>query len=239
MTISREVGLGSFQIEVDGEAVAQEAAAMIVATARARPRVGLLIAGGSTAKRACEVVAATAARADFADVHVWPVDDRAIALDDPGSNGGTLLRAWAGLGYRADDARFHAIDARDAAVQVAALEAAITGLGGAAPRPDLTLLGVGGDGHVGGLTPGSAMLAAAGLFACPTGPRISATRGLITASRQLVIALAGAGKAEIFAQMLAAPGAYPASLIALATIAAGGEVTWIVDHAVVAQLADR
>jgi len=235
MTITE---LGVFEVQGDGEAVAQRAAALIVASARARPPVGLLLAGGSTAKRACEVVAASAGAADFAGVHVWPVDDRAIALDDPGSNSGMILRLWAGLGYASGaDLRFHAVVEGDAAAQVAALEAALRALGGEAPRPDLTLLGVGGDGHVGGLTPGSAMLDAPGLFACPTGPRISATRGLITASKQLVIALAGAAKADILAQMVARPAGFPASAIARATVAAGGAVTWIVDRAAAAKLA--
>ncbi|MCE9577126.1 MAG: 6-phosphogluconolactonase [Deltaproteobacteria bacterium] len=234
MTI--EAGLGVFEVQGDGEAVAQRAAALIIATARARPPVGLLLAGGSTAKRACEVVAASADAADFAGVHVWPVDDRAIALADPGSNGGMILRLWAGLGYASADPRFHAVVEGDVAAQVAALEAALRALGGVAPRPDLTLLGVGGDGHVGGLTPGSAMLEAAGLFACPTGPRISATRGLITASKQLVIALAGAAKADILAQMMANSAGFPASAIARETVAAGGAVTWIADRAAAATL---
>lgn len=239
--------IGTLQIVDDTEELARVGAARIVDVARRRPEVGLWLAGGSTAKRIYQVTAAIATPEDFVGVHVWPVDDRALPIEHAESNSGILLRLWGKLGFeedlgggvRAPVARFHAMPcARGVDAQIEDVERALHELAGAHPRPDLTVLGVGNDGHVGGLVPGDPSLEATGLYASARGgAQITATRRLLAASRRLVFAVAGAAKADLAARILADPQALPAGRVALEAEAAGAEVTWLLDRAAAATIA--
>jgi 6-phosphogluconolactonase len=238
---TQRTSIGTLEIVHDAEAVAAAAAMAISAAARAAPRVGLFLAGGSTARRAYEVVATTASAADFATAHVWLVDDRPVALDHPESNAGMVLGLWQALGLARDGApvaRFHAMTApAGTAAQLAELERDLRALGGAAPQPDLAVLGVGGDGHVGGLLPGDPGLAAGGLYtSVKDGYRLTMTRGLLAASRRLMFLVSGAAKADLLVRLLAEPRGFPAGMIAVDALAAGGEVTWLLDAEAAARL---
>jgi 6-phosphogluconolactonase len=243
-----KTNVGKLQVVDEPEEVARVAATMIVEEARARPRVGLWLAGGSTTKRVCEVVAVIAAPQDFAGVHVWLVDDRPVPLEHPDSNGGTVLRLWGrslgfdedlGAGVHMPVARFHAMPCgRGVEKQIKEIEWALHELAGAQPRPDLTVLGVGSDGHVGGLMPGDSSLDAKGSYASArNGQQITATRALLAASRRLVFVVAGAAKADVAARVFGDPRALPAGMVALEAKAAGSDVTWLLDRAAVSRIA--
>jgi 6-phosphogluconolactonase len=241
--------VGRFQIEEEPEELARIAAALLVDAARARPRVGIFLAGGSTPKRAYELTAAIATARDFAGVHLWLGDERVVPLEHPDSNAGMILRVWGdalgfvedhGGGVRMPDARLHVMPGtRGVDRQIRDIEWALAEHSGTpSPHPDFTLLGVGADGHTASLFPGEPTLDATGLYASAHGgARITATRRLLAASRKLVFLAVSAAKADAIAAITADPAARPAGRVALEAKAAGAEVTWLLDRAAVAKIA--
>lgn len=118
----------------------------------------------------------------------------------------------------------------------AAVEDALRRVFGGAPvRPDLLLLGIGGDGHTASLFPGtSALHERERLFAANWVPqmdawRITATLPLIDASRRVVFLAQGADKAEAVRLALHPPPGeppLPAALVAPHDSA----LTWLLDR---------
>lgn len=237
--------VGRFMIVDEVEEVARIAADAIVEEARARPKVGIFLAGGTTAKRAYEIVASFATAEDLARTHWWLGDDRAVPIEHPESNAGMVLRAWGRLGLEEDvggvrmvSPRFHVMPcARGVERQIKHIEWELHEHSGGAPFPDLTLLGVGPDGHTASLIPGDAALDATGLFAsAKDGTRITGTRRLFASSRRIVFLAAGASKADVIAAITDDPHSAPAGVVALEAKAAGADITWLLDRAAVAKI---
>jgi 6-phosphogluconolactonase len=241
--------VGRFEIAEEPEELARIAASLIVDAARARPKVGIFLAGGTTPKRAYELTTAIATAQDFAGVHLWLGDERVVPIEDPESNAGMILRVWGdalgyiedhGGGVRMPSARFHVMPGqRGVDRQIRDVEWALAEHAGTtSPRPDFTLLGVGADGHTASLFPGDPALEATGLYASARGgTRITATRRLLTASRKLVFLAVSGAKADAIAAITADPTSRPAGRVALEAKTAGAEVTWLLDRAAVAKIA--
>ena len=239
--------VGRFQIVDEPEELARLAAGLLVDAARARPRCGLLLAGGATPGRAYELAAAIASPGDFAAVHVWLADDRAVPIEHAESNAGALLRLWGdalgyvddlGAGVRMPAPRFHVMPcSRGIDKQVKELEWALAELAGNPPRPDFTLLGIGADGHTAALYAGDPALEARGFYTSARGgSRITATTRLLAASQRLVFVAAGPAKADAIARITADPRSLPAGRVAIDAKAAGADITWLLDRDAVAAI---
>ena len=143
---------GGMDIELvvtqDSEAAALAAAALLVDVAQAGGSV--VLAGGSTPRRAYELAAAS--HADWGGVEVWFGDDRCVPADDSRSN--QLLVREALLERLIVMPTVHPIATERPAVEAAeAYDAALQG------EPlDLVLLGLGSDGHTASLFPGAPTL---------------------------------------------------------------------------------
>lgn len=190
----------------DAEGCARRAAALM-----ADPEiVHLALAGGSTPRRAYELLGGL--RSDWSGVHLWFGDERCVAPDDEEANYAMASRA-----LEAPGATWHRIEGErgpDAAAE--AYAAALEGV-----TLDLTLLGLGEDGHTASLFPGNdaidSDLAAVGVRGAPKPPpeRVSLGLDVLNASRRIVLLVAGAGKREALARVLAGPDPdVPASLLA-------------------------
>ena len=132
----------------DADAAARAAAALLVDVAEAGGSV--VLAGGSTPRRAYELAAA--AHGDWGDAEVWFADDRCVPADDPRSN--QLLVREALLERLVVEPTVHPIATEFPAAEAAAAY-------GAALRDeplDLVLLGLGPDGHTASLFPGAPTL---------------------------------------------------------------------------------
>jgi 6-phosphogluconolactonase len=155
----------------------------------------IVLTGGSTPGRAYE--AAAAIEPDWSRASVWWGDERCVPPDDERSNYGLALRT---LFEHLLEAPFihrirgelepaQAADEYDRALRDVTL--------------DLLLLGVGGDGHIASLFPGSPQLAETSRRAT-SGPagiepfvdRVSMTLPTLLAARRIVVLVSGAGKAE-------------------------------------------
>ena len=203
---------------------AAEAAARIAAVVRAGGEIAL--AGGSTPRRAYELLAAM--DLDFGDTGIWLGDDRCVGPDHEFSNSRMVEqelierlpadrrpRAWHRI-------RGELGPEPASAVLEDELRAAF-GDRDAPPRFDLILLGIGPDAHTASLFPGDAALVERERWAvgvqtpgmAPLVPRVTLTLPVLDAARQVLFLIAGADKAEAVARAFGdAPGPdAPASLV--------------------------
>ena len=225
------------------EAAAERVATLLGRLGTARPTVAL--SGGRSGRG---VMVALAARTDLPWERVewfWG-DERCVPGDDARSNvrlaRETLLRPRA-----VPEARIHppALELDDPPRIAAAYAETLRTLvaGGGTPAFDVLLLGLGKDGHVASLMPGSAALHADAPVAAvpveavveePRVARITVTPPVLRAARHVIVTVAGDAKAEVLARVLRDPPdpeRLPAQLVP-----PGERVDWIVDRAAAAVL---
>jgi 6-phosphogluconolactonase len=197
----------------DAAAVAQRAADLVVAAiASARTLHGaahIALAGGTTPRRCYELLSTMLD--DWSDVHLWYGDERCVPPDDPDANALMVHQALRAPG--AVEHRMRGELGPDAGAAQYAQELGDTVL-------DLTLLGIGPDGHTASLFPNHPLLEATGIAVGvhdspkPPPERITLTLGKLNESRRIVVLADGAGKADAVARILAGPDrATPASLL--------------------------
>lgn len=213
------------------EAAAAAAAALLVEAVRADG--SLVLAGGSTPRRAYELAAA--ADGDWGGAEIWFGDDRCVPATDPRSN--QLLVRESLLDRLLVPPLVHAMQTRLPAAEAAAaydeeLREALL---------DLVLLGLGPDGHTASLFPGSPSLDETDRLAVAAEPglepfveRVTLTIPALASGAHVVFLVVGAGKAEAARRAFGeAPSAQvPASLVR----SREGRTTAILDAAAASQL---
>ena len=218
-------------VEPSEEEAARAAAARLACVFEeasvARRRADLGLAGGTTPRRAYDMLAD--AVFDWTGIHLWLCDERAVGPDDPESNyrmvAETLL-----AGGRIPDEQVHRMRGElgaDAAAEDYEHELAVIRPGPRAlPVLDIALLGLGPDGHIASLFPHNTALHAPETRAClavhdapkPPPDRITLSLRTLRAARSRLILATGPAKAEAVAAALAGPdpGFRPASWAARA-----------------------
>lgn len=232
---------------LDDEAALARAAAEVFrdaarAAVTARGTFAVALAGGRTPRAAYALLADAAApyRAaiPWERVQVWFGDERAVPGGDPRSN---VRMAREALLARVPipEANVHAVEGALPPEEAARrYDAALRALasGGAAPRLDLVLLGLGADGHTASLFPGSAALAERERLAvaveAPAEPphRITVTLPVLAAAAEIAFLVAGEGKRAALARALA-PERDPDPVPAARVRPRDGTVRWLVDRA--------
>lgn len=268
------VGTAEVVVSEDAGGVAAAAAARLTAwlaeAVEARGTAHVALTGGSSATGLYRELRKQPADAlDWTRVHLWWGDDRYVPLDHPDSNAGSAY-AMLGIGEVADAGVALAADVPVPAANVHPIpaDAAIrSGLGAGhaaelyademsrsmpldeAGRPsfDVILLGMGPDGHILSVFPGSdalqtdvplVMAIAAPNHVEPHVARVTLTPGALEAARHVLVMVSGAAKAEMVRQVLRGerdPRRWPAQLAVLP------QATWLLDAGSAAQLdeADR
>ncbi len=189
----------------DADGCARRAAALM-----ADPDVvHLALAGGSTPLRAYELLGGL--RSDWGGVHLWYGDERCVPEGSEEANHTMAARA-----LDAPGATWHRIAGElgpEAAATAYTRELDGVALG-------LTLLGLGEDGHTASLFAGNPALdldgVAVGVRGAPKPPgeRVSLTLDFLNASGRIVLLVAGEGKRDALARVLAGPDPdVPASLL--------------------------
>jgi 6-phosphogluconolactonase len=193
----------------DPEAVASAAADLVAAAIRDGAR-SLVLAGGSTPKRAYQLLATRPL--EWGRVAVLFGDERCVAPDDPESN---YRMAKTELLDRVFPGSVHRMPGELGAETAAALYDPVVR---ALSPLDLVLLGMGPDGHTASLFPGREDLFAApghavAVHGAPKPPpdRVSLTLGALRDARRVVFLVTGSDKAEAVA--LARRGEVPAGMI--------------------------
>ena len=221
-------------VAADEEEAAERVAAMLAEAARAGGEIALT--GGSTPGRAYERAAEL--EPDWSRAGVWWGDERCVPPDDERSNFGlakqTLLDRLS-----AQPRAVHRIRGEDDPAAAAAdYDPELRGT-----TLDLVLLGLGPDGHVASLFPGSSGLDEEARLAVPAEaklepyvPRVTLTPPPLRAGRTVLFLVSGGAKAEAVARAFAGPPTpeVPGSLIRSAT----GRTVAVVDAAAAARLRD-
>lgn len=231
-----------------GQAAATYIARLSAQALAERGRFTVALSGGSLPGLVGPALAAEPWRSeiDWAGWRVFWADERCVPLDHPDSNfrlarEHLFNRVNIPLTqiYPLDDSLEPAATARAYQTLLAQL---FQPAAGQPPRFDLILLGLGEDGHTASLFPDHPLLTETGrwvaaIFDSPKPPpeRITMTLPLINQARAVAFVAAGAGKADILAQIwdTAAPtGSLPAQLVR----PSNGELVWFVDEAAAARL---
>jgi 6-phosphogluconolactonase len=225
----------------NAEALAQNVAEWLCALAQASDRdFAVCLSGGSTPRRLYERLAgpAIASRFPWRRVHWFWGDERFVPHDDPDSNYRMARDALLSRVPISSDI-IHPIPTEDLSPERAAAtyEATLKGFYGAdvlAPdRPlfDVTLLGIGENGHTASLFPGQPALqetrrwAVAVADASPE-PRITLTYPALNSSRDVAFLATGAGKRDVVARARAGDRAIPAAMVRPI-----GRLHWFADRA--------
>ena len=211
-------------VEPDADQLARSVASALVARLAAAQAVhgtaSVVVTGGGIGTAVLERVAALAAEpehavVDWQQVDVWWGDERFVPVDDPERN---ELGARKALIERValDPERVHPIPSSDAGFDTpeeaadwyAGELAAAAPEGGAVPRIDVLMLGMGPEGHVASIFPDSpAVTDERPVFAvhdCPKPPptRVSLGCSALTAAEEVWLLVSGEGKADAVAQAL-------------------------------------
>lgn len=223
----------------------------IKAAVAARGSAAIVLTGGGTGIGLLRRVAERRTEIDWAAVQVFFGDDRFVPADDAERNAGQAREAL--LDHVAIPAgNIHEMPASDGEfgddLDVAALayEQVLAGLaqpGQPAPRFDVHLLGMGGEGHINSLFPETPAVRETArlvlpIYDSPKPPpqRISLTLPAVRRARQVWLVVSGAAKADAVAAALA--GADPVALPAAGAV--GSEQTrWLLDEDAATGLSDR
>lgn len=218
------------QIDVaeTADQLAARAAAFIAGRIVAAPgRFALNLSGGSTPRRVYACLGAEPLRGaiDWTRVDLFWGDERFVPADDARSNFRMTREALLDR-LAAPGPRVHAppVDSPSPEAAAAAYDRMLRAHYGAdaldlrRPLFDLTLLGLGEDGHTASLFPGTPALAvrdrlAVAVTGAAPEPRISMTYPALGSSREIVFLVSGAAKKDILRRVLAGDAALPASAI--------------------------
>jgi 6-phosphogluconolactonase len=238
---------GTVVVGDDESAVAMAAAEWIASrcdSGRTRPDAfRIALTGGSTPRRLYELLATPSwrDRLDWPSWRVYFSDERACPPEDARSNykvvADMLLSRVPIDPGRVDRMRGEASDLEAAAAEYSQIMAATCPPGPAgAPRLDCLLLGVGENGHVASLFPGTTALeitdawATTGVADYEPYQRITLTLPAINASAAIALLVVGAAKGE--ALRATATGASVAARVR----PVDGEVRWFLDRAAASEL---
>jgi 6-phosphogluconolactonase len=212
----------------DPEGVAERAAADVALHLRRlreeRGVAHLALSGGTTPKRAYELLAARAP--DLEGVHIWFADERCVPPDDEESNYRLLAESLL-TPARVPPERVHRMEGELGPDEGArryeeALRDGVESWERELPVLDLIVLGIGPDGHVASLFGGSPALDAGDEVLClgvrdspkPPPERITLSLAVLRAARRCLLLATGASKADAVDAMLGEPTRHvPASLL--------------------------
>ena len=253
MAVNRRLdlgGIGEAWIVADTEALAREAAALVINTLHVavttRGTASVALSGGSTPKRMGELFV----EEPYISQMPWPSidffwgDERTVPLSSPESNAGVAIRA---VFEQVPDnpARVHPwqtdLDPETAAANYQALLGELLPVENGFPRFDLVLLGMGDDGHTASLFPHTAALRETERWAVANPvpqldtTRLTLTEPVINNARMVVFLIAGAGKAKRLSEVIDGP-ADPDRLPSQRIGPHNGRLIWMLDEAAAAGL---
>jgi 6-phosphogluconolactonase len=240
-----ETAAGETRIFEDAEALARSAAEWLCALALAADRqFSICCSGGSTPKRLYEMLAepATAARFPWKRVHWFWGDERFVPHDHPDSNYRMVRDALLSR-VAVPERNVHAVPTAGLSPEqaAAAYQRTLQEFYGAAtlrptrPLFDVTLLGIGEDGHTASLFPGHPALEeknrwALAVIGAKAEARITLTYPVLDSSADAVFLATGTSKREPVARARSGDRALPA-----ARIRPVGRLHWFMDRAAAAQ----
>ena len=205
----------------DAEAVAREAAQLIVIEARAvvqgKGRFVMAVSGGRTPW----IMLGHLSSMDmpWSAVHLLQVDERVAPDGDPDRNWTHLKESLLDhVPLRPEQVHAMPVNASDQTQGASDYADVLTALCGTPPAIDLVHLGLGNDGHTASLVPGDPSLDVMDRFVAPCGiyqgrRRMTLTYPVLNAARKIVWVVTGSEKADALAKLLAADPSIPAGRV--------------------------
>jgi 6-phosphogluconolactonase len=238
----KKPAVGTLRIHEDPEALARAAAELICETAVLKPGpVRVALCGGTTPRPAYELLAQDPLlrRLPWSRVHWVLGDERFVKRSHPDSNYGMAHRAFLSR-VPAPAENVHTIDTETTDLDAAAAQYAtrLKQLYGAEtlrmdrPLFDLTLLGVGDDGHTASLLKDHPVLDEHDHWVAPVRcakrqqQRVTLTYPALESSRVVAFIVAGEDKRDILDRVLAGDAGTPAGRLRPI-----GDTIWLVDQA--------
>lgn len=209
------------QVFPDAEAVAAHAAEAIAErideALRDERELHIALAGGSTPKRAYELLAAV--EGSWTHVHLWLGDERCVPEDHPESNA-RMVRESLLARERAEPPVLHTVPAPEVPEDAAWLYGLEIREHVADAVFDVVLLGMGPDGHTCSLFPGHPVLAVTRALVAPVREspkpppeRVTLTLPVVRAARFTLLLATGDEKREALARALAGDTSIPLALL--------------------------
>ncbi len=207
------------------------------------------LSGGSTPKLLYQILGspAFAGRVQWANIHLFQVDERCVPVDDPQSNY-RMIRETLLAKIPLPETNLHRMQAeradrvRACEEYAGEIQSVLNPGPGEWPRFEFILLGMGSDGHTASLFPGSAALREMAAWVCPNYVekldmyRLTLTFSVLNAATNLIILVSGEDKAEIMRQVLEGPEErFPVQRIR----PADGRVSWFLDESAARLLSDK
>jgi 6-phosphogluconolactonase len=229
-------------VDEDAEALARRVAGFVAARAASSSgRFSLSLSGGSTPKRAYELLVDSGASLDWQKVHLFWGDERFVPPNHRDSNFRMAREALIDH-VPIPAVQVHPIPTGCGSPEEAAALYEVTlqsfygseTLDPERPLFDVTLLGLGEDGHTASLFPGTKVLDERGAWVTSVigvkpEPRISLTYPALESSRVILFVVAGEKKREILGRVLANDLTLPA-----ARLATRGTIRVLADRAAIA-----
>jgi len=232
-----------------GQAAAEFVIRLAAQAVAERGRFMVALSGGSLPKLVAPSLVAEPLRSqvDWPAWHIFWADERCVPLDDPDSNyRGAREVLFEHVNIPAEQI-YTLDDSLDPNAAAAAYQATLTRVfqpaSGQRPRFDGILLGMGEDGHTASLFPNHSLLDetrrwVAPIFDSPKPPpeRITLTLPIINHAHHVAFIAAGAGKADVLAQILGS-GNRADELPAGRVQPDQGDLHWFIDRAAALKLA--
>jgi 6-phosphogluconolactonase len=239
---------GTLRIFEDATALARGGATYLCDLAAGNQgRTVIALSGGNTPKPLYQLLAQEPikSRLPWDRVHWILGDERFVPPSDPASNFGMARAAFLGH-VPVPPENVHPVETQGMTLDEAAesYEAMLKGLYGAdtlqpdRPLLNLTLLGLGEDGHTASLLPGQPVLQERKRWVAPVPKgreeeRVTLTYPALDSSSVVAFLVSGEGKRDILDKILSGETGFPA-----AHIRAQGEVVWFADRAAAGRWAD-
>jgi 6-phosphogluconolactonase len=221
--------------------VAQQASSEIVETIKAvlvkKNSVHIALTGGTVGILTLEVLgkAISEHNLDLSKVHFWWGDERFVESNSADRNFNQAINAMPNM-LGAESEKIHPFPSSDDGLELEAAQREFyahmkTVFGESQPAMDLTILGMGPDGHVASLFPGmnhdGDLVLSVANSPKPPAQRLSFSMNLINHSEKIIFVVAGIDKAEAVESVHKNPDCdLPA-----AKVEAKGETLWIIDEA--------
>ncbi len=236
----KKPAVGTLRIYESREALARAAAELICETAVLKPGpVRIALCGGTTPQPAYELLAQDPLlrRLPWSRVHWIIGDERFVSPSDPSSNYGMVDRTFLShVPAPAENVHAIATEGIDLAEAAALHEARLKQLYGAEtlrmdrPLFDLTLLGIGSDGHTASQLVDHPVLNERDRWVAPVRakpqPRVTLTYPALESGRVVAFMAGGEDKREILDRVLSGDASTPAGRLHPI-----GDVLWLVDQA--------
>ena len=183
------------------ESAARDLAQKLESLLASKQNVKLVLTGGTVGIKTLSQLAPLIENFDLSRLSIWWGDERFVAADSPERN---FVQAREALlsKVRVPESNIHAMPSIEDGELLVATEAFAKSLGAEEPSFDIVLLGMGGDGHVASLFPGSIGIEfGRWVVAEPNSPkapsqRISLSYRALSSANQVWFLVAGADKAQ-------------------------------------------